>query len=344
MGRVVRGKSKVELIIERLEEVRIDGRTGLGILRELREALAIDAVFFFRFVHRPRGWSIEAFESDGLAEPTRVRRSFDELLEAQQHFGWLGLAAPPVEQRNVAVCLTQQVGAAAMRRAPAVDQLLERCGIPDTQIVRVLLCENDVLRGWLGGFSRLPITEAQRGSMEALVAPLLVRMRIERSLVGAPRMPAPLEQTLRLLREPALLVDGRGRLHAANRAANGLDPADREQLVSQITAHLETRLPSPGVSLISVGVVEGTERFLAIMPAPSEHERRAQCAVLAGLRWQLTPDEVQLLTRLVARETDDVIARELRLSEQQVARQVHALLGRAQVTNRAQLVAAVLPG
>ena len=347
MRRFERAKSKLKLLIDQIGQVRLDGRAGLGVLPELREALGLDVVIYYRFVQRARGWAIEGFESDGLASPALVRRPLGEFFDTTGQTGqlpWLDLANPVPSHRNKAIVLTEEVGRETLRSLALFERSAERAGLGDSHIVRVLLCEGEVLRGWLGGASKSPITEDQRSMLEGLVEPLLVRLRIERSLAAAPRVHAGIEQALQYVRAPALLVDARGRVHASNRAGNELTAKERDEVLVEIASVIEKRLPSPKVTVLSAGLSEGTERFLAILSARSEDERREQAAALAGLRWQLTPREVHLLRRVVDGASNPEIASELRMTVQDVEQQISAILNRARVTNRSQLVAAVLQG
>lgn len=347
MRRFERAKSKLKLLIDQIGQVRLDGRAGLGVLPEIREALGLDVVMYFRFVHRPRGWAVEGFESEGLASTALVRRALGEYFTATAPTGqlpWLDLANPPQAHCNKAIVLTDEVGPETLRTSAFYERVIVPSALGDSHFVRVLLCEGELLRGWLGGASRSPITEDQRAMLEALVEPLLVRMRIERSLAAAPRVHAGIEQALQYVRAPALIVDNRGRIHAANRAASELTAHARDEALAEIAAVIDKRLPSPKVTVLSAGMSEGTERFLAILSARSDDERREQAAALAGLKWQLTQREVHLLKRLVDGASNSEIAGELRMTDPEVEQQIGAILNRARVTNRSQLVAAVLGG
>lgn len=347
MRRFEREKSKLKLLVEQIGQVRLDGRAGLGVLPEIRAELGLDVVMYFRFVHRSRGWVVEGFESDGLTNPALVRRALGEYFDTAGQTGqfpWLDLANPAPSQRNKAIVLTDEVGAETLRTSAFFERVIHPSELGASHIVRVLLCEGEVLRGWFGGASRSPITEDQRWMLEALVDPLLVRMRIERSLGAAPRVHAGIEQALQYVRAPALIVDTRGRVHAANRAGDDLTPHARDEALAEIASVVAKRLASPKVTVLSAGMSEGTERFLAILSPQSEDERREQAAALAGLKWQLTVREVHLLRRLVDGASKSEIASELRMTDQEVDQQISAILNRARVTNRSQLVAAVLQG
>lgn len=344
MPRTPRAKSKLNDLIDQIGQVRLDGRSGLGVLPELRAELGFELVIYFRFVQRGRGWSIEGFEADGLSSPSIVRRPLGEFFATTEQMPWLDLANPTPAHRNRAIVLTSEVGLDTLRSSAIFKQVIEPTELGLPNIVRVLLCEGDTLRGWLGGFSRAPITPAQCAMLEALVEPLLVRMRIERSLTGAPRIHAGIEQTMQFVRAPAVLVDARGRVHATNKAAGEWTASTREEVLAEVASVLSTRLPSQKVVVHPADISEGIERFLAILAPRSDDERREQAAALAGLRWQLTAREVHILKRIVDGAANAQIATELRINEQDAEQTISAIFNRARVTNRSSLVAAVLQG
>lgn len=337
-----RVRSRLHDLIDQIGQVRLEGDAKLGVIAELRAELGLDFVMYFRFVQRARGWTIEGFESDGFVGASTVRRPLGEYLATSDKVPWLALTDPPPSHRNKAIIITDEAG--QQIRSSEFYQQVVPPELGAMNVVRVLLWEDDKLRGWLGGFSSAPISEEQRAMLEALVEPLLVRMRIERSLAAAPRIHAGIEQTMQFVRAPAVLVDARGRVHASNRAASLWTASEREAVLAEIAAVLSTRRPSSRVTVQSAGMSEGTERFLAILAARSDDERREQAAALAGLRWQLTPRETHILKRIVDGATTAEIASELQVDEQDAEQKIAAIFNRARVTNRSQLVAAVLQG
>jgi len=344
MPRTPRAKSKLSELIDQIGQVRLERGSGLGVLAELRAELGFDFVFYFRFVRRARGWAIEGFEADGLTSRSSVRRPLNDFLATSEQMPWLDLASPPPAHRNKAIVLTSEVDLDTMRNSVIFKTVIEPTALGLPNIVRVLLCEGEILRGWLGGFSSAPITTEQCAMLEALVEPLLVRMRIERSLIAAPRIHVGIEQTMQFVRAPSILVDARGRIHATNKAAGEWTASTRDEVLAEIASVLSTRLPSPKVVVQSAGISEGTERFLAMLAPQSDDERREQAAALAGLRWQLTPREVHILKRVVDGAANAQIATELQISEQDAEQTLSAIFNRARVTNRSSLVAAVLQG
>jgi DNA-binding CsgD family transcriptional regulator len=344
MPRSPHTKPKLQSLVERIGEVRLEGSGGLGVLPEIREVLGLDAAVYFRLVQQTHGWAIAGFESAGLTHPTKLRRSLGEVLSSGTELPWLDLGNPNPAHRNKAVCVTNEIPPETLEASQLAERVFEPSELFNPHIVRVLLCEEDVVRGWIGGFATTPVTEKQRSMLDALVPPLLVRMRIERSLSGAPRLQAALEQTLQFLRAPAMIVDTRGRVHGTNRAADELLASKREAVMSSLATMLATRTPSKELTLVPTGMSDGGELFLAIWAARSPDERLEQAAALAGLRWQLTAREVRVLKVLVEGQPIAAIARELQVTETEAEQRISAILHRAHVSNRAQLVAAVLHG
>ena len=343
MGQVMAG-SDLRAIIEKIESVRV-GEASVGFVPELRAALDLDALVYARPIERARGWAVEAFESDGLATPTRMRRALNEYLDtAASPVPWLDLRQPPADQRNRAVDVQAVVGATAYRESALYQRVIASSELAEHWLLRVLVCEGTNVVAWLGGFSSRATTRKQADALTTIATPLQTRLRIERVLGSAPRLHAALEATLQQIGAPALLVDVRGRVHEMNRAGRELLATRREELLSSVAAVLAKQVPTLPVTLTPVSATGFPEQFLAVIRPRTAEARMSLCVTLAANRWKLTPRQVDVLRLLVRGDSNAQIANELGTSPRAIELHITAIFESANVVNRSQLVAAVLLG
>lgn len=343
MGQVCAG-SKLHDVIEKIQCVRI-GDANLGFLPELRAALELDALIFTRPVERARGWTLEAFESDGVANPTRMRRALNDYLEsATEPAPWLDLRDPPEGERNQAIDVQSVVGAAAYRKCTLFQRVFASTELAEHWLVRLLVCDGSTVLAWLGGFSACAISPEQVDGLTAIAKPLQTRLRVEQVLGSAPRIHAALEVTLQQIGAPALLVDVRGRVHEMNRAARDLLASKRDDLLSSIAAVLAKKVPTLPVTLTPMSATGFPEQYLAVIRPRTAEARLSLCVTLAANRWKLTPRQTDVLRLIVRGDSNAQIANELGTSPRAIELHITAIFESAGVVNRSQLVAAVLLG
>jgi DNA-binding CsgD family transcriptional regulator len=329
-------------VIDQIEAVNLDGRP-LGVLPELRELLGFDAMIYARPVERTTGWSIDGFASDGLANPTRMRRALEEQMKcASTPVPWLDLRHPPEDQCNVPVDLESVIGSIRYRTSPLFRRVIDPTEVSSHRLVRMLICDGVTVAAWIGGFSPQPIARAKRDLMARIAGPLRERLRIERLLASAPRFHAALEVTLQHIGAPALIVDARGRVHEMNLAARELIATRRDDVFSSIAALRARRAPALPFTLTRVSTAGYSEQFLAVMRPRSIESRLSVSVTLAVNRWKLTPRQAEVLRMIVDGDSNTDIARRLAISHRAVEMHVTAIFGRAAVESRTQLVAAVL--
>lgn len=342
MGQVLAGSVAIRAIIEKIESVRL-GEASVGFVADLRAALDLDAMIYARPIERTRGWAVEGFESDGFANPRRVRRALSDYLDsAATPVPWLDLRDPPDNQRNTAINLQTVVGSIAYRASTLYQRVIASTEFADHAVLRVLICDGSNVIAWLGGFSARPTTRKQAEDLTSVAAPLRERLRIERVLGSAPRIHAALEATLQQIGAPALLVDVRGRIHEMNRAGRDLLATRRDELLSSIAAVLAKQAPTLPVTLTPVSANGFPEQFLAVIRPRSAEARMSLCVTLAANRWKLTPRQVDVLRLLVRGASNAQIAKELGTTPRAIELHITAIFDAASVVNRSQLVAAVL--
>jgi DNA-binding NarL/FixJ family response regulator len=344
MGRVVPGAEALRAAIEKIESVRLDG-SAISFLPELKEALGIDAVVYTQPVQRSVGWACETFEAEGVANPTRMRRATSEYLEATaQPVPWLDLRNPPPDQANRAIDLEALVGSSKYRESAAFTRVIAPTELADHCVARVLVCDGPNLVAWIGAFSNIAFSISQLEALTSIAAPVRERLRIERLLGSAPRIHAALEATLQQIGAPAMLVDGRGRVHEMNRAARELLESRRDDVFDSIAAVRARKAPTLPFTVTRVSGNGQPEQFLAVMRPRSPEARMSLLVTLAANRWKLTPRQAEVLGLIVKGDSNAQIAKALGVSARATELHVTAIFDRAGVENRSQLVAAVLLG
>lgn len=344
MGRVSSGTNALRAAIEKIESVRLDG-SSISFLPDLKEALGLAAIVYTQPVQKTVGWACEAFETDGVANPTRMRRSISEYLEATpQPVPWLDLRHPPADQANRAVDLEALIGSTKYRTSAPFARIVAPTELAEHCVARVLVCDGPNLVAWLGGFSEIAFSIDQLEALTSVAGPVRERLRIERLLGSAPRIHAALEATLQQIGAPALLVDARGRVHEMNRAARELLDARRDDVFASIAAVRARKAPTLPFTVTRVSTNGQPEQFLAVMRPRSPEARMSLLVTLASNRWKLTPRQAEVLALLVRGDSNAQIAKALGISARATELHVTAIFDRAGVENRSQLVAAVLLG
>lgn len=343
MGRAVSGASVLRTAIEKIESVRLDGGAG-GFVAELRRCLGFDAMVYVRLVERTVNWGCDAVEADGVSNVARLRRAVSECLEATaQPVPWLDLRQPPAEQANKAIDLEALVGSSRYRNSSAYRRIVAPTELADHWVARMLICDKAKVVAWIGGFSENPISIAQLDGLSSIAASLRERVRIERQLGSTARVHAALDATLQQIGVPALLVDGRNRVHEMNEAARELLETRREDVFASISAVRARKVPLLPFTVTRVSGAQ-PEHFLAVMRPRTADAKRSLAVTLAANRWRLTPRQTEVLRMLVRGDSNLEIAKSLAITPRAAERHVSGIFDRAGVENRSQLVAAVLLG
>lgn len=268
-------------LVERLEVVRLDRASApLGVMPEVRERLGVDAALFARFVPKPGGWGVEGIEADGVASLVTLRRAAREYLASRlRPVPWVDFMRPGDDHVNKAVV----IDARTLRQSDVVDQVLAPASLAGMHIVRALLCDDSGPRAWLGGFARFPIREPQRALLDHLVAPLLVRMRIEGALCAAPRVQRSLEVVLQQIEPAACVVDSRARILDLNSAARELVARRRSALIASVNAALQRAAPALPISLTPLAGAPANPQYLVVVWPRGADVRVVQARAIAAL-------------------------------------------------------------
>lgn len=315
------------------------------LLPRMRVLLALDAMLFAVPVERASGWTLEGVELDGFANPTRARRLLVEhFARSSDPLPWLDLRFPPEGERNRAVDPIAAIGRATYTASALHAGVVVPLGLSEHHVVRVLLCEDALVLGWLVGFSLHAIERASFSALETLARALQQRLRVERLRDAAPHVHAALSATLEQIGAPALVIDSTGRVFQANQAARALLDERRDEVWASLSAAIGKQRASIPFALTPIDTRDDAKRFLAVLRPRSTEARLALAINVAAHRWKLTKRQTQVLHLLMRGDSNAAIARELGITDRAAELHISALFDRARVSNRAALVASVLLG
>jgi DNA-binding CsgD family transcriptional regulator len=209
-------------------------------------------------------------------------------------------------------------------------------GLKDT--LRVLVCDGPALLGNVGFFwpEGKSATSRHKRLLQALTPLLRERMIVERVMGDAPLWFAALEETLAQLGSPAFIVGPGGAVLHANASGRELLDRERGALTREIAEAVRgapTRFRSS--CLRARGCLP---HYLLV--APQEDPYKVKVA-LAAKHWGLTPRQAQVLALLAEGKGNKTIAATLGCAESTVELHVTAILERAQVATRAEVIVAV---
>jgi DNA-binding CsgD family transcriptional regulator len=215
--------------------------------------------------------------------------------------------------------------------ANAVD-MLDAIGW-DLPTARILLCDGPKLLGYFG-VTAPKLRPVQVTTLRSLIPDLVRRLHLESRLDARSLGAGAIDAVLEALPAAAFLVDGRGVILHANRAARAWFDSD-----PAVVRECLRRRGGPDGRVFDVSEIAPHACKLAVRrDAPRDSEPRARAA---ALRWELTPRQTEVLLHLAQGATNARIAAELGCAEATVEIHVSRILDKAEVGNRAELIAAI---
>jgi DNA-binding CsgD family transcriptional regulator len=218
-------------------------------------------------------------------------------------------------------------------------RILPAYGMPGFDQIRALVCDGPALLYWVGAMRRESYSARETTILGALLPHLQRRLRVERLVEGAPSLSL-LAGVLDGFGRAAFLLGPQGRIEASNELGRRLWARERRDLSSWLAASRDDRQPAARFELTPIAAGEASPFSLAV-ERPRAPVMDGQVAS-AARRFSLTPRQGEVLALLVEGLTNRQIASELRCAERTVEVHVGAILERAQVDNRATLIAHVL--
>ena len=247
-------------------------------------------------------------------------------------------ARPEPVQRNRSLTLPQ-----LFRLSPRYrDNRLRRVAFPEVGMggwdqLRVLVCEGDSLLSWVGGFRSEPFTWREQRMLAELTPALRKRLWLERQLDVSEFALAGLDEALALLPGAAFVVQTGGRIVHANPAGRQRLEKDAKATRERIAACLRRPKDEGPFQLIPLAARGAPDHALAIERAGAP-QPGADPAILAR-RFGLTPRQTQVLALLLRGYANRSIAADLQCAVNTVEHHVSAVLAKAGVDSRAELLA-----
>ncbi len=260
-----------------------------------------------------------------------------------RRFAWFDPDRPEAWQRNTVVTYADLQARQPRRRVP-MQSAAGALGIVLEEQLRVLVCDGPSMLGLVAVYREEPWRQREHGLLARLVPPLRRRLRLERSLASAPLMGAALQRVFEAIAAPVFLLDGHGHVVVANVPGKvALGQGGREQRRALRDAMNANAIGAPGTPSgfrVTRVVARGMgDHYLVIARQPPDGDRLAQAS---AQRWRLSRRQTQVLVWIVRGEGTARIAAELGISDRTVEDHVAAVLAKADVASRAQLMAAVL--
>jgi DNA-binding CsgD family transcriptional regulator len=282
--------------------------------------------------------------SDGLEEDAFLRGLPDLVAREPVRWGRFDVARPQAAQRNTVMAwtpaeLAELAELTATEGSPvALREPYPSVGVTGLAQMRVLVCEGPSLLAYVGAFQAAAYDERQRALLAALVPDLQRRLAVERQLAEGMRKPV-LDIVLEAIACAALVVDPTGRVLDANAIARAMLDEPGSTLRSELpdVVIVPAEHPEWSVSPVEARGCSG-QRLVVATRRPLREPLSVRIAV-AATRWNLSPRQRGVLAKVAEGNANRTIAAMLGISERTVEVHVTALLEKAQVENRSEMIA-----
>jgi DNA-binding NarL/FixJ family response regulator len=316
------------------------------VLPEMHRLLETETVLVLTPAESLDSLEVARFQSVGFRDAPGLRAAFADVFGRQPgRYAWYDPICPEPEQRNRLVEAHELMKPGELEQSYIYQRVLVPFGLEQHQQPRVLLCDGASLLAWFGAIHPDPITATQRRMLARLARPIHRRLMLERQLAWSTRTAA-LAAALEHIGAPAFVLAGGRQIVEANAGARALLATRRADIVAalemQARASTQAKTSDLEVELVSLRMHGCPQLDLAIVRAGTREARIAACIERAAERWQLTPRQREVVTRIVQGGATPTIAAELHVSGRTIELELSALFERSQTANRAELVAAAL--
>ncbi len=306
-----------------------------SFLPSLRELIGAERTTAYAVTRSGNRFTTSALEASGL-DPLRTRHAFDGWLKGQTG-PWTGFTPdrPEPVQRNVALRFEQITRITGKKSVPITNEFLPRLGMGGWDQLRALICDGPSLLFWVGGFRPEKFTERERVLLSRLIPALQARLKLERQLGDAAVTAAALPAAMEAISSAAYIIGASGDVKHAN--SMGAQLLDQQRETSQWLAN-DVKTSTDNKFALTKLVVHGApDYFLAVLDRPSRDPGPYLKAAVE--RWQLTTKQSEVLGWLVRGAANKTIAVARACAEGTIELHVTAMMAKAQVETRAQLVA-----
>lgn len=330
----VRKKDRIVQLARSLSLVDLDD-TGVvpRFIDELRSVVGADRAVVYCWEPVGEAARIEwAHGSHFLTE--RARHDLEDFERRGVSWGAYDRLRPDPRERNRVFQLKPLL--ARVGAEWPVLQCYRHWGIGGHDQLRVLVCEGDSLLGYLGAWQPEPFRREQVQTVRALVKPLQRRLRVERALAGASRLRDALDAALGALGCEAFLTNEKGAIVEANALGRAALVADSATTRREVLDCSRGR-PAPRCERF---LLRGRSRpsGALVLRRLREGDRISRAAA----RWGLTPAQARVLALLGEGLSNRAIAARLEVTERTVEAHLTAIMEKAQVESRAELLVRAL--
>ncbi|MGM0579018.1 MAG: helix-turn-helix transcriptional regulator [Myxococcota bacterium] len=308
---------------------------------DFRELLGADTALAYAPVRVASGWDVEFCHGAGMRDPTAFGWEIAEYFRASdaQGLAYYHPSRPSRAQRNRVLDLDDLYRTGKPLPAVARD-LYPRFDLDRLDQLRVLVCDGPSMLTWLGAWREQPYTVRERMLFKGLVPAVRERLRLERAAGREAFEQVALDAALELFATPAWVVrwDGRNvRVLHANPAGIGALEARRQRVVERLRRTCASPGPAQPLRLLRLGGPGHGDLRLLVERVPIEPPEPRLAA--ASARWGLTARERQVLAMLAAGTSNRTIGDALKIASRTVEAHVTAVLRKADVGSRSELVA-----
>lgn len=325
------------------------------LLDGMRELIDADRLLIYGVKPGPQGYRVDVAYWSGFRTACHVLDNTLSRALARARGPWalFNPVEPERKQRDIAITLpspsrygdpraartlvrlghaASDLGALAERMQFLNARALPHLELADLEVCRALVCEGPRLLAFVGAFRARGFTERERLIMGRLVAPLRIRLRLERMERRAPLQTAATTTLLEALASPALIVDVEGAVEDANARGHAMLRAE-PGLFREICDALRGR----AAGRLTLTRLPGVAAWLVVIADPTA-ERESSLRSVAT-RFALTPHELIVLRHVVEGLPTKAIAATLGCTERTVEFHLTRLYRKTATDGRAALVA-----
>ncbi|HEX8823886.1 MAG TPA: LuxR family transcriptional regulator [Archangium sp.] len=264
------------------------------------------------------------FRPAGTAETPPTPAPRDERLEP-----WRKLGMSAEEQEQLHSRVRSNLG--TFMRRYGVDQMVH---------LRVLVCEDASLLGWVGVMRMEPFGARELNLLHELTPVLQRRLRLDTRLREAGVLHAALEGALEAIGQPAYVVTATGRVaHTNTSGRTRLEREGARPVAEALQRHQRGEPLGESLSITPLRLAGLPTHYLAIHRDDSA--RTVARVHELGTSWKLTARETEVLDHLIRGESNKTIAGKLGCAERTVEVHVTRILAKARVESRSALISRV---
>jgi len=334
---------RVRDLVASLETLRIGGPPVLeGLVAELPDLLHAERSFAFSIEETDGRWEMGfVYIHAWPASRAKIRQLMNAALAIP---GYITFDPRRTEalQRNVPLSLFDLDRIKRSISRTYKEEICPQVGLVAYDQLRMLVCDRSSLLSVVAAYRPEPFGAREKTALRRLLPALRTRLTLERQTATASLHETAFVAALEAISSAALLVDLRGRISHLNAAARALfehDPASLRRAISDVLRAPQLAAES-GFDALRLSAPGCPEHRLLVQRAPAA-DLAARAAAVSN-RWGLTPGQTRVLELVAQGLANKTIAAELGRSENTVELHVTAILRKAQVHSRSELIARLL--